>query len=41
MPARKPDPAPPFNVVRGSHVEFGARDLDRARRAARVGKVTI
>ena len=31
MPVRKPNLEPPFNVVRASHVEFGVRDLDRAR----------
>ena len=31
MPVHKPDAEPPFNVVRASHVEFGVRDLGRAR----------
>ncbi len=31
MPVRKPVLNPPFNVVRASHVEFGVRDLARAR----------
>src|SRR5258708_11858818 len=31
MPVRKPNPDPPFNVVRASHVEFGVADLGRAR----------
>jgi catechol 2,3-dioxygenase len=31
MPVRKPNLDPPFNVVRTSHVEFGVRDLGRAR----------
>lgn len=31
MPVRSPLLAPPFNVVRASHVELGVRDLDRAR----------
>jgi catechol 2,3-dioxygenase len=31
MPIRKPNLEPPFNVVRASHVEFGVRDLARAR----------
>jgi catechol 2,3-dioxygenase len=31
MPVRSPVLAPPFNVVRASHVEMGVRDLDRAR----------
>lgn len=31
MPIRKPVLDPPFNVVRVSHVEFGVRDLKRAR----------
>jgi catechol 2,3-dioxygenase len=31
MPVRSPVLAPPFNVVRASHVETGVRDLDRAR----------
>jgi catechol 2,3-dioxygenase len=31
MPVHKPNPTPPFNVVRASHVEFGVRDLGRAR----------
>jgi 3,4-dihydroxyphenylacetate 2,3-dioxygenase len=31
MPARPPVLAPPFNVVRASHVELGVRDLARSR----------
>jgi catechol 2,3-dioxygenase len=31
MPVHKPNLDPPFNVVRASHVEFGVRDLGRAR----------
>jgi len=31
MPIRPPLPDPPFSVVRASHVEFGVRDLARAR----------
>src|SRR5215470_16775084 len=31
MPVRKPNLEPPFNVVRASHIEFGVRDLARAR----------
>src|SRR5712675_535911 len=31
MPVREPNLAPPFNVVRASHVAFGVRDLNRAR----------
>jgi catechol 2,3-dioxygenase len=31
MPVRSPVLAPPFNVVRASHVEMGVRDLDRTR----------
>ena len=31
MPVRKPNFAPPFNVIRASHVEFGVRDLARSR----------
>ncbi len=31
MPLRPPNLNPPFNVVRASHVEFGVRDLLRAR----------
>jgi catechol 2,3-dioxygenase len=31
MPIHKPNLDPPFNVVRASHVEFGVRDLGRAR----------
>ena len=31
MPIRKPNLNPPFNVVRASHVEFGARDIARTR----------
>jgi catechol 2,3-dioxygenase len=31
MPVRRPLSAPPFNVVRASHVEMGVRDLDRTR----------
>jgi catechol 2,3-dioxygenase len=31
MPVRKAEPAPPFNVVRASHVELAVRDLARAR----------
>lgn len=30
MPVRKPNLAPPFNVIRASHVEFGVRDLASA-----------
>jgi len=30
MPVPKPNPAPPFKVVRASHVESGVRDLARA-----------
>jgi catechol 2,3-dioxygenase len=31
MPIVKPNFAPPFNVVRASHVEFGVRDLAKSR----------
>jgi catechol 2,3-dioxygenase len=31
MPVREPNFEPPFNIVRASHVEFGVRDLARAR----------
>jgi catechol 2,3-dioxygenase len=31
MPIRPPERAPPFNIVRASHVELGVRDLARAR----------
>jgi catechol 2,3-dioxygenase len=31
MPVRKPNLAPPFNIVRASHVELGVRDLARSR----------
>jgi catechol 2,3-dioxygenase len=31
MPARKPNLAPPFNIVRTSHVEFNVRDLAKSR----------
>src|SRR5215210_2434422 len=31
MPVRKPVLNPPFSIVRASHVEFGVRDLARAR----------
>jgi catechol 2,3-dioxygenase len=31
MPILEPVLAPPFNVVRASHVEMGVRDIDRAR----------
>jgi len=31
MPVRKPVFAPPFNVVRASHVELAVRDLARSR----------
>ena len=31
MPIRPPELAPPFNIVRASHVELGVRDLARAR----------
>jgi catechol 2,3-dioxygenase len=31
MPVRKPNADPPFNIVRASHIEFGVRDLARAR----------
>ncbi len=31
MPIRAPVFAPPFNIVRASHVELGVRDLDRSR----------
>jgi catechol 2,3-dioxygenase len=31
MPIRPPELAPPFNVVRASHVELGVRDLARSR----------
>ncbi len=32
MPIRKPNFAPPFNIVRASHVEFGVRDLAKLAR---------
>src|SRR5689334_12304856 len=31
MPIRPPELAPPFNIVRASHVELGVRDLARAK----------
>jgi catechol 2,3-dioxygenase len=31
MPVRKPNFDPPFNIVRASYIEFGVRDLARAR----------
>ena len=31
MPIVKPNLAPPFNVVRASHVELGVRDLAKSR----------
>ena len=31
MPVHPPNLNPPFNIVRASHVEFGARDLARSR----------
>ena len=31
MPVRKPNLDPPFNIVRASHIEFGVRDVARAR----------
>src|ERR1700760_1839286 len=31
MPIRPPELAPPFNVVRASHVELGVRDLAKSR----------
>jgi catechol 2,3-dioxygenase len=31
MPIRPPELAPPFNIVRASHVELGVRDLARSR----------
>lgn len=31
MPVRKPNVDPPFNIVRASYIEFGVRDLARAR----------
>jgi catechol 2,3-dioxygenase len=31
MPVRKPNFQPPFNIVRASHIEFGVRDVARAR----------
>ncbi len=31
MPIRKPNPNPPFNIVRASHVALGVSDLARAR----------
>src|SRR3990167_2174502 len=31
MPIRSPNLAPPFNIVRASHVEFGVRDLAKSR----------
>ena len=31
MPARKPNFAPPFNIVRASHVELDVRDVAKSR----------
>jgi catechol 2,3-dioxygenase len=31
MPVRTPNFDPPFNIVRASHIEFGVRDIGRAR----------